>query len=88
MIFIYLFALLVNCGCKIFTYPIRFLMRAIMFFGGFYWISVDDRRKKPFQANIIVANHISIWDALKITVDTGDLRFSSSLYICILSFLV
>ncbi len=67
-----LFATLGNIFCrKLWTYPMRCVARLILFFAGFYWIAVDDRRRKPFSANIIVCNHVSIFDGLHIFYKTG-----------------
>lgn len=47
-------------------YPCRYLIRLIMFVGGFYWVDFEDRRselaKRQSQPPVFVANHISIWD--------------------------
>lgn len=56
------------------VYPVRFFIRLCLFIAGFYWICVTDRRKKvgtASEARILVANHIGIFDPLKIVVDTG-----------------
>ena len=63
LLFMWVFAIFGRCcGCtRAMTYPIRALIRILLFVCGFYWISYTDRRQKPYKGNIIVCNHISIW---------------------------
>jgi 1-acyl-sn-glycerol-3-phosphate acyltransferase len=50
---------------RLLLHPCRWLIRAIMFVAGFYWVELDDRRSDQARldpAPIFVSNHISIWD--------------------------
>lgn len=72
-LFAWLFAVIGNCcGKCFFKYLVRGCLRIVLFIQGFYWITVKDLRKKgPRKANLLVANHISVNDHIKIILDTG-----------------
>lgn len=50
---------------------VRLLSRTILLIAGFYWIPVRNLQTSDYKANIIVANHRSLYDQFKIFFEFG-----------------
>jgi lysophosphatidylcholine acyltransferase / lyso-PAF acetyltransferase len=83
LLFMWVFAAIGACGIstskqapfqtwrRIVVYPIRIFARLLLFFAGFYWIPTTEHKPQFPRPNIIIANHISFYDGIKILADRG-----------------
>lgn len=53
------------------SFMVRVFLRIALFFVGFIWIPVTDHRKNPSSARVLVANHVALWDPIKIVFSEG-----------------
>ena len=52
------------CWRRVLLFPARLLIRLIMFIIGFMWISVKHAPSNGHKANLILSNHIGMFDSL------------------------